>query len=78
MAKAQRKSLSQAAAGKGKSHNPRAEKIMKQAASLEEPKKQLHVFLPASLHTQFKLKAVGEGRSMNEIIEDLIASYLEE
>lgn len=38
--------------------------------------KQLHVDIPGALHKKFKMKALEEGRSMNQVVEDLIAEYL--
>lgn len=75
MAKTQRKSLSMAAATKTESHNAQAEDVRRQVA--EEPKKQIHAFIPESLHVRFKLKTVREGKSMNGVIEEFISSYVE-
>jgi len=38
--------------------------------------KQLHVNIPAALHKKFRIKVLEEGRSMNQVIEDLIETYI--
>lgn len=48
---------------------------MKQAT--EEPKKQVHAYIPESLHARFKMKTAGEGRKMSEVLEEMIESYIE-
>ena len=73
MSKQQRRSLADAAAARGPSRHPEAEAVREAAGA--EPKKQIHAFVPASLHRAFKLKAVGEGRSMNEVLEGLMRGY---
>lgn len=73
MSKAQRRSLKDAAANKAHS-NPRTDAILQQAT--EEPKKQVHAYIPESLHTRFKMKTVEEGRKMSEVLEEMIVDYL--
>lgn len=77
MSKQQRRSLADAAASRGPSRHPQAEAVREAAAETDEPKKQIHAFIPASLHRAFKLKAVGEGRSMNEVMEGLMRGYVD-
>ena len=36
----------------------------------------LHIRLPKELHTQFKMCAVSQGKSMTALIGDLIEQYL--
>lgn len=36
------------------------------------------IFLPKNLKQAFKIKAVANGKTMTEILEDFIKSYLEE
>lgn len=76
MSKAQRRSLKDAAANKTQSHNPRADAILEEAT--EEPKKQIHAYIPESLHTRFKMKTVKEGRKMSEVLEEKIVEYLDQ
>jgi hypothetical protein len=38
--------------------------------------KQLHVNIPSTLHKKFRVKVLEEGRSMNQVIEDLIEAYI--
>ena len=73
MSKAQRRSLRDAAANKTHS-NPRTDAILQQATA--EPKKQIHAYIPESLHTRFKMKTVREGRKMSEVLEEMIESYV--
>ena len=37
----------------------------------------LNVNLPVELHRQLKLRAVHEGRSMTEIIEEVVSKYVD-
>lgn len=76
MSKTQRRSLKDAATNKSQSHNPRAEAILQQAT--EESKKQIHAYIPESLHTRFKMKTAGAGRKMSEVLEEMIEGYVEE
>ena len=78
MSKQQRRSLADAAASRGPGRHPAAEAVRAAAAEPDEPKKQVHAFVPESLHRAFKLKAVGEDRSMNEVLEGLMRGYVEE
>jgi hypothetical protein len=41
-----------------------------------EDLKQLHVNIPTTLHKRFRVKVLEEGRSMNEVIENLIKDYI--
>lgn len=76
MSKAQRRSLSDAAAAKTTSHHPHADAIRREAAKLDEAKKQLHVDIPEGLHRQLRIRSLEEGRTMGEIVEELISAYL--
>ena len=75
MSKRQRQSLKDAASSKKSSHHPRAQELLEEAA--DEPKKQIHAYIPESLHKRFKLKTVSEERNMSEVLEELIARYIE-
>jgi plasmid stability protein len=38
--------------------------------------KQLHVNIPSTLHRKFRVRVLEEGRSMGEVIEDLLEDYV--
>lgn len=38
--------------------------------------KQLHVNIPSTLHRKFRVRVLEEGRSMGQVIEDLIEDYI--
>ena len=42
----------------------------------DERSKQLHVDIPNALHKKFRIKTFEEGRSMSQVIEDLISEYV--
>jgi hypothetical protein len=44
----------------------------------KESTKQLHVNISAPLHKKFRLRVLEEGRSMNQVIEELILNYVGE
>jgi hypothetical protein len=44
----------------------------------DEGTKQLTLRLPTELHLKLKLKCVQEGRSMGEVLTELIQRYVEE
>lgn len=77
MSKQQRRSLADVSAARGPNRHPEAETVRAAAAQMDEPKKQIHAFIPASLHRAFKLRAVNEGRSMNEVLEELMQGFVE-
>lgn len=77
MSKQQRRSLADAAASRVPGQHPEAEAVRAAAAQADEPKKQIHAFVPASLHRAFKLRTVNEGRSMNEVLEAMMREYVE-
>ena len=74
MSKPKRRSLKAASESKVRSYNPDADQLKEKAAS--EPKKQIHAYIPQSLHTQFKVKAAEEGRKMSKVLEEMIARYV--
>ena len=49
----------------------------KEEKKREEQFKQLTLRIPSDLHLRLKLKCVREGRSMGEIITELIKKYVE-
>lgn len=74
MSKARRQSLKAAVATKEESHNARADDLRIQA--IEEPQKQIHAYIPESLHRAFKVKATEEGRNMSQLLESMIRDFV--
>lgn len=54
--------------------HPAAGDLQKQLSA--EPTKRLNCDLPKSLHRQFKAKSGEEGRSMSQIVTELVTEYL--
>ena len=67
MTRTQRRSLREATANKLNS------KLLQE----EEPQKQVHAYIPQTLHTRFKIKVVSENRKMTDVLEEMIVNYVE-
>lgn len=75
MSKTQRRSLTEAAAKKAHV-NPHSQVLLQCAT--QEARKQVHAYIPISLHTRFKVKAAMNGRKMNDILHEMIVRYVNE
>lgn len=74
MRKPKRQPLAAATTAKTETHHPRAESVRRLA--VEEPQKQVHAYIPASLHTRFKIKAAEDGRKMSDVLQAMITDYV--
>lgn len=59
---------------KSSHRDPKADDVV--SSVQEEEKERLHAHIPASLHTQLKLRAVKEDRDMTELVIEALGEYL--